>query len=250
MITQLKGYFLASLCFFVAFIAMPSKVSSALLWPFEVGYTYKYIEQDEEEAPTFEYLTVKEMVSMDSVEYFRITPYDPEEGTSADQYIRSTEDAIYKLNPDGDEILIFQSGNTGTTWHNLHDEDGEGLYYYFYEIVDDNATVTFLFGHSTLTGGYKYRIIHKCTDLEQTDCTLEDQVDWIVPGVGWVKADERASEGNYYIELYEIIPPIKGDYDHDGDVDGSDLYFYINSPGDLGLGVFSGYFGAVGWGGP
>jgi len=124
-----------------------------------------------------------------SVEYFRITLYDPEEGTSDDGYIRSTEDAIYEYNPEGDEILIFQSGTTGTTWYNLHEEDGEGLRYYFYEIVDDNATVTFLFGHETLTGGYKYRNTHSCTDLDQTDCILEDTVDWIVPGVGWVKAD-------------------------------------------------------------
>ena len=43
--------------------------------------------------------------------------------------------------------------------------------------------------------------------------------------------------------------PANADFDRDGDVDGSDLKSFMDDPGDLSLGIFSEYFGAVGWGG-
>jgi hypothetical protein len=201
-----KGFLLAPLCFFVCLIVIPSNASSELLWPFQVGYTYKYIEQDKGGNRSYEYLAVKEKVTIDSVEYFRITSYDPEEGTSEDMYSRSTENSIYKYNPEGDEILIFHAGPTGTTWYNLDEEDGEGLYYYFYKIVDDKAIVNFDLGHEPMTGAYQSSLTQKCKDLEQTDCSLGHQFDWVVPNVGWVKAYEWTEEGDWYkIELSEIL---------------------------------------------
>ena len=207
-----KRYLLALLCFFVSFIIIPSIASSELLWPFQVGYTYKYLEQDKGEDPVYSHDIVKEKVTLDSVEYFHITEFDPESpGIVEDSYARSTENAIYLYNPEGDEILLFQAGPTGTTWYNLHEEDGEGLFYYFYEIVDDNATVNFDLGHEPMTGAYKYSLTQQCKDLEKTDCIPGNEFNWIVPNVGWVKAYEWTEEGDWYlIELSEILIPTEG----------------------------------------
>jgi len=228
MLIKFKKKLLALLCFFVCFIVLPSNASSELLWPFQVGYMYKYIEQDKGGDPTYEFLIVKEKVTINSIEYFRITEFDPEHpGLEEDFYARSTEDAVYKYNPEGDEILIFQIGPTGTTWYNFHEEDGEGFYYYFYEVVDDNATVNFDLGHEPLTGAYKIRWTQKCKDLEQTDCSPEHTFDWIVPNLGWVKAYEWTEDGDWYlIELSEILIPCEGDFNGDKDVDGSDLAIF------------------------
>jgi hypothetical protein len=151
--------------------------------------------------------------TIDSVEYFHVTEFDPESPSIVeDSYARSTEDAVYQINSVGDESLLFQAGPTGTTWYNYDEEDGEGLYYRFYEIVDDNATVNFELCHEPMTGAYKIRKTQKCKDLEQTDCSPGHQFEWIVPNVGWVKAYEWTDSGDWYlIELCEILIPYEGD---------------------------------------
>ena len=215
MFAKLKGFLLIPICFFIAAIVMPSIASSGLIWPLKIGDTYKFIEHDKEEGedPSYEYSIVAEKVKINSIDYFHFPEIDPVSGDiipgGEDAYLRSTEDAIYQYNPDGDEIIVFQSGTIGTTWYNYDPEGDDEVYkHYFYEIVDDDATVDFLFGHEPLTGAYKCRI-HMCSDFEETNCSSEYELFWIMPNLGYVKAVEMPDQGDYlyWFELSEIIPP-------------------------------------------
>lgn len=103
MFAKLKRFLLIPVCFFIAAIVMPSIASSELLWPLKIGYTYKFIEHDQEEgkSPSYEYHIVAEKVNINSIDYFHFPEIDPVSGDivpgGEDAYLRSTEDAIYQI---------------------------------------------------------------------------------------------------------------------------------------------------------
>ena len=61
-----------------------------------------------------------------------------------------------------------------------------------------------------------------------------------------------AADNHYWLmgearsETWNFTSFIKGDFDKDGDVDGADLAFYIDEPGDVGVGDFAQNFGETG----
>jgi hypothetical protein len=186
-------------CFFIA-ITMPSIASSDLLWPFKVGYTYKYIEGDD----SFEYDFVTERLTIDSLDYFHMINFDTEapypEQWEDEGFYRSTEDAIfYKNKPDEADILGFRAGPPGTTWYRYEEVEGE-YKYFVYKIVDVNAYVSVPYGD--FSGAYEC-LESRCKDAEGEECLPQTESFWIVPGVGHVK-----QVGVYDTEeLFDIIPP-------------------------------------------
>jgi len=193
-------------CLFVAFIFIPSTASSELLWPLKVGDTYKYKVSVDGEFDSYEYTIVTEKISIDSQDYYRLVRFDPDAPEPEERFgfisglVRSTEGALYEYNPDGNEVLLFQSGIVGSGWNNTINGE-EGYDHLFSGILENDISLETPYGACYPTSKYYTDI---CLNDDHTDCVRE--LYWITPGLGYVNRNEDEIVGLVSWELADIIP--------------------------------------------
>ena len=172
-----------------------------LLFPIHVGLRCEYKRWDSND-PVNEWPVqweIKSQVTIDSLDYFQldIWNYDNDSAHEDEGYFRSTEQALYGYNPDGDDYLEFQMAPVGTKW-SFYQEHG-GLDYKFIEIVAiEQVTVPY----GTFNEAYNHRR-YRCENSDGSGDRSPDWYEWVVPGVGMVK------EVDYWaMEELGQIPPL------------------------------------------
>jgi len=119
-------------------------------------------------------------ITFNSLDYYHLQIYNNDNDDIYDQYdVRSTEDAVFRYNPTGDDFFAFQQARVGTSW-TFYEERDDGLNYSFTEIVAiERVTVPY----GTFNKAYKH---HKYlyNDIGNHSPELYE---WIVPGIGVVK---------------------------------------------------------------
>jgi len=184
-------------------------------WPVHVGLKYEYNRRDSDE-PVNEWTVqweITSQVTIDSIDYFhlQVWNYDNESAYEDEGYFRSTEEALYGYNPDGEDYLEFQAAPVGTKW-SFYQEHG-GLDYKFIEIVDiEQVTVPF----GTFNEAYNHRR-YRCENSDGSGDRSPDWYEWIVSGVGMVKEVDYWTEQipPLTMELVRVI--IAADFDIDSD---------------------------------
>ncbi len=163
------------------------------LWPLQVGQKFVYSRSDPCGSEWTVWMDVNDQMTAKSFTYFHIQEwnYDNDSLLQDQGYIRTTEQEVYRYNPDGEDYLEFQKASVGTKWSFYRPEDDSELDYQVNEIVDiTEVNVPYgIFDESYKTR--KYQCVNP-DDLGQGKSP--DWYDWIVPGVGFVK------EVDYWVE--------------------------------------------------
>ena len=193
---------------FVFLLAMVGTTFAEPLFPFQVGQQYEFHKWDSDD-PVNEWAVhaeVKSQVTIDSVNYFHVQQWNYDNDFALDDlYLRSTEDALYGYNPDGDDYLEFQKASVGTKW-SFYQEDDSGFNYKVTEIVAIGP-VTVPYG--TFGTAYVHRK-YQCVDPDDLGLGKSpDWYEWIVPGVGFVKeVDYWPKEGQIPPLIMELVDVI------------------------------------------
>jgi hypothetical protein len=160
-----------------------------LLWPLHVGKRYNYTRRDANDPDgwSMDY-EATERVVIDSQEYFRVQVwnYGNDAATEDAGFVRSTEDALYGYNPNGEEYLEFQKAPVGTKW-NFHQEQSDDLDYKVIEIVAIEPLTT---PYGSFAEAYKHRRFRCVNPDDLNQGRSPDWYEWVVPGIGKVKEED------------------------------------------------------------
>ncbi len=169
-------------------LAMVGATQAASLFPLHVGQVLEFTRYDTHN-PTGWTMTLQidGQATFDMLEYFHVLSwnYDNDSQLEDHGYMRSTEQALYRYNPSGDDTVMFQRGSVGTKW-SVPESDGA----YNYDVTEIVAIEAVTVPYGTFSEAYTYRK-YSCVDpnnlaLGQSPSWYE----WVVPGIGMVKEED------------------------------------------------------------